>query len=141
MFVFDFTYHLPFRHFNLKHLNGWRVYTVVSGVKGDKGRGRWARKRTFTTILKRRRTMRRQNDHHRYTWATRFIFSVTCLQLIEYRGDGRDGRVLMAPQMFNKVEKRSDGGEIHLVHNKLSPAGLMAHLKTDLKHLKGDKVD
>ena len=48
---------------------------------------------------------------------------------------------MMAPQMFNKVEKRSDGGEIRLVHNKLGPAGLMAHLKTDLKHLKGDKVD
>ena len=48
---------------------------------------------------------------------------------------------MMAPQMFNKVEKRSDGGEIRLVHNKLSPAGLMAHLKTDLKHLKGDKVE
>ena len=51
-----------FRHFNLKHLNGWRVYTVVSGAKGDKGRGRWARKRTFTTILKRRRTMRKEAE-------------------------------------------------------------------------------
>ena len=58
----DFTYHLPFRHFNLKHLNRWTVYTVVSGVKGNKGRGRWARKRTFTTILKRRWTMRKEAE-------------------------------------------------------------------------------